>query len=62
MKNISSVEYAAATRLKINDSMTSNNSAEYGATEYMPPDAGTAHISIIGPNGDAVAVTSSINY
>lgn len=32
----------------------------YGSTGFVE-DHGTAHTSIIGPNGDAVAVTSSIN-
>ena len=33
----------------------------YGGSEFAV-DSGTAHLSIIGPNGDAVAVTSSINH
>ncbi|KAI5635220.1 gamma-glutamyltranspeptidase domain-containing protein [Phthorimaea operculella] len=49
-------------RLRINDSATSNDTAFYGAEEYNPADSGTAHISIIAPNGDAVSVTSSINF
>lgn len=32
----------------------------YGSTNFVT-DHGTAHTSIVGPNGDAVAVTSSIN-
>lgn len=32
----------------------------YGSTNFVN-DFGTAHTSIVGPNGDAVAVTSSIN-
>ncbi|CAG5045037.1 unnamed protein product [Parnassius apollo] len=59
--NITTPEYAAEIRQRINDSYTSNDTSVYGATEYNKPDAGTAHISIIGKNGDAVSVTSSIN-
>ena len=33
----------------------------YGANFYSVEDAGTAHISIISPTGDAVAVTSTVN-
>ncbi len=32
----------------------------YGTTGFVE-DHGTAHTSIVGPNGDAVAITSSIN-
>ncbi len=35
-------------------------SSYYGTNEFVQ-DHGTAHTSIIGSNGDAVAVTSSIN-
>lgn len=49
-------------RLKINDSTTSNDTAYYGATEYQKSDSGTAHISVIASNGDAVSMTSSVNY
>jgi gamma-glutamyltranspeptidase/glutathione hydrolase/leukotriene-C4 hydrolase len=33
----------------------------YGSTNFTV-DCGTAHLSIIGDNGDAVAITSSINH
>ncbi|KAG6444477.1 glutathione hydrolase 1 proenzyme isoform X2 [Manduca sexta] len=62
ISNVTSPEYGTETRLKINDTMTSNSTKTYGAMEYNPPDAGTAHISIMADNGDAVSVTSSINY
>ncbi|RVE50892.1 hypothetical protein evm_004459 [Chilo suppressalis] len=62
MRNVSSPSYAEATRLKIDDARTSNDSRVYGAQQYNQPDSGTAHISIIAPNGDAVSVTSSVNY
>ena len=34
----------------------------YKAKKYSKPDHGTSHVSILAPNGDAVAVTSTINY
>lgn len=60
--NVTQPEFGAQIRLRINDTQTSNDTTTYGAETYNHPDAGTAHISIIAPNGDAVSVTSSINY
>ncbi|KAL0883007.1 hypothetical protein ABMA27_016494 [Loxostege sticticalis] len=60
--NASKPEYGAFIRQKINDSSTSNDTSYYGATVYNKDDAGTAHISIIAGNGDAVSITSSINF
>ncbi|PZC81497.1 hypothetical protein B5X24_HaOG212702 [Helicoverpa armigera] len=62
IRNVTTPEYGTEVRIRINDSMTSNDTATYGAETYNQPDAGTAHISIIAGNGDAVSVTSSINY
>ncbi|XP_037970806.2 glutathione hydrolase 1 proenzyme isoform X2 [Plutella xylostella] len=62
IQNVSSVEFASSIRMKINETMTSNDTDTYGADKYMKGDSGTAHISIMAPNGDAVSVTSSINY
>ncbi|XP_060803252.1 glutathione hydrolase 1 proenzyme isoform X2 [Amyelois transitella] len=60
--NVTDPLYGSAIRLRINDSSTSNDTDTYGATQYSQPDSGTAHISIIGTNGDAVSITSSINF
>ncbi|XP_039753705.1 glutathione hydrolase 1 proenzyme-like isoform X3 [Pararge aegeria] len=62
LQNITAPEYGAQIRLRINDSSTSNDTNYYGATEYNKPDSGTAHISVIADNGDAVSMTSSINF
>ncbi|KAF9822613.1 hypothetical protein SFRURICE_012392 [Spodoptera frugiperda] len=62
IRNVTTPEYGAEVRLRINDTSTSNDTATYGAETYNQPDAGTAHISIIAGNGDAVSVTSSINF
>lgn len=45
----------------IHDDWTSNNISYYGGEFDMVPERGTAHLSVIAPNGDAVAVTSTIN-
>ncbi|CAK1551212.1 unnamed protein product [Leptosia nina] len=60
--NITSTEYGEEIRQLINDTVTSNSTAYYGVDEYQKNDAGTAHVSVIGYNGDAVSMTSSINY
>ncbi|XP_022837987.1 glutathione hydrolase 1 proenzyme-like isoform X2 [Spodoptera litura] len=62
IRNVTTPEYGTEIRLRINDTSTSNDTATYGAETYNQPDAGTAHISIIAGNGDAVSVTSSINF
>jgi gamma-glutamyltranspeptidase/glutathione hydrolase/leukotriene-C4 hydrolase len=54
--------YAMETYLKIDDTFTVNNASYYGADYFTPDDDGTTHLSIIAPNGDAVAVTSTINH
>ena len=59
--NLTSDNYAHQTFMKINDSFTVNNASYYGADFYTPEDHGTTHLSVLAPNGDAVAVTSTIN-
>ena len=45
-----------------NDKETTLNTTFYGADfQYVPPDHGTSHVSILAPNGDAVSVTSTVN-
>ena len=43
------------------DTMTVDDPSEYGAVYYSPTDHGTAHISVLAANGDAVSATSTIN-
>lgn len=63
VENLTSYEYAKEMRKKIDDTKTFNNIDYYGG-HFMaaPEDHGTAHISILAPNGDAVSVTGTINY
>jgi gamma-glutamyltranspeptidase/glutathione hydrolase/leukotriene-C4 hydrolase len=44
---------------KINDNFI-HPTSYYGSDDFVI-DNGTAHTSLIAPNGDAVAITSSIN-
>lgn len=62
MKNLTSVDYANEIRKIISDERTSEDIKFYGAKYVNQPDQGTAHISILMPNGDAVAATATINY
>ncbi|XP_018025549.1 glutathione hydrolase 1 proenzyme, partial [Hyalella azteca] len=61
LSNLTSEAYAEYIRLQVLDNSTSQDPEYYGGQTYIPRDHGTAHISILGPNGDAIAVTSTIN-
>lgn len=61
MQNLTSREYANKIRLMIKDNTTSSNPRDYGAVLFGTEDHGTAHLSVLAENGDAVSVTSSIN-
>jgi gamma-glutamyltranspeptidase / glutathione hydrolase / leukotriene-C4 hydrolase len=60
--NLTSLEYATEIRKKIDDKRTHNEPGYYGEHFGSPDDHGTAHISILAPNGDAISVTGTINY
>lgn len=60
-KNITSSAYADEIRQKIDDRKAYTDPIHYGAEDQSANDRGTSHISILAPNGDAIAVTSSIN-
>ncbi|CAG9813957.1 unnamed protein product [Phaedon cochleariae] len=60
--NLTSRAYAEGIRSRISDNSTSQDGSYYGATKSLTEDHGTAHISVLAPNGDAVSVTSTINY
>ena len=53
--------YAEKLRHKIWDN-TTHNSSYYGGFYANPPDSGTTHLSVIGPTGDAISITSTLGY
>lgn len=60
-QSLMSVEYAHEHRRLIDDRRTFGNVEYYGANFSMAADHGTAHISVLSPDGDAVAITSTVN-
>jgi gamma-glutamyltranspeptidase/glutathione hydrolase/leukotriene-C4 hydrolase len=61
LKNLSDPTYLQSLRSRIDDTMT-HDVSYYGGDFIAPEDHGTAHMSILAPNGDAIAVTGTINY
>jgi gamma-glutamyltranspeptidase/glutathione hydrolase/leukotriene-C4 hydrolase len=61
VQNLISDEMAVEVYGAISDRVTSNNASHYGAVYYTPEDHGTAHVSVLARNGDAVLATSTIN-
>ncbi len=61
VRNITSEAWAADRHGRIDDSRTENNASYYGANFYTPEDHGTAHVSVLAENGDAVSITSTVN-
>ncbi|XP_065333589.1 scoloptoxin SSD14-like isoform X2 [Cloeon dipterum] len=59
--NLTSKDYAKELKSKIEDDVTSQDPSHYGAVKISTEDHGTAHISVLAENGDAVSVTSSVN-
>ena len=61
LHTLQSKDYSNKIRRNINDSRTYMDPAHYGAVHYSVDDHGTAHVSIIAPNGDAASITSTVN-
>lgn len=62
VKNLTSRNYADEIRQKIDDTRTYEDPAHYGLVmDFGKEDHGTAHMSVVAANGDAVSVTSTIN-
>ncbi|XP_022916211.2 glutathione hydrolase 1 proenzyme-like [Onthophagus taurus] len=61
LSNITSEEYAKDIRQLIFDNVTYQDPKHYGAKTSLIEDHGTAHISVLSPEGDAVSVTGTIN-
>ncbi|KAH8295985.1 hypothetical protein KR018_008981, partial [Drosophila ironensis] len=60
-ENLIDPAFAAEIRKLILDDRTFESMAYYGANFSNIEDHGTAHISVLAPNGDAISVTSTIN-
>lgn len=58
--NMQSLAYGESTRQKISDT-TTHDTNYYNPNYQMSNDQGTAHISVIDAEGNAVSVTSTIN-
>lgn len=61
VKKLTDPQYAMEIRAQILENQTSQNFTYYGAEYANVEDHGTAHISVLAPNGDAVSVTSTVN-
>ncbi len=61
MKNLTDKSYIDRIVSLINDSVTFDEKYYSPAWLTNKTDAGTAHISIVASNGDAVSMTSTIN-
>lgn len=61
MDQLLSVDYANELRAMIDPYKTFDDPKHYGAVYSLIPDKGTSQISILGTQGDAVSVTTSIN-
>ena len=61
MKTMLNAKIADKMRARINPNRTYSR-GHYRVRQYSTFDHGTTHVSILAPNGDAVAVTSTINY
>lgn len=62
INKLTSMSYAESTRKLIKDNATSQDPYYYGATTNFQEDHGTSHISVLSSQGDAVSVTSTINF
>lgn len=62
LMNLTSIEFARSISELIRLNETSNDVDYYGGKFANVEDHGTAHINVLSSNGDAVSVTSTINY
>lgn len=62
LRDLTSPEYAESIRKQINDTTTFTDSAHYGALFDNRTEYGTSHASFVAENGDAISVTTSVNY
>ncbi|CAG9802290.1 unnamed protein product [Chironomus riparius] len=62
VQNMTDPNFADLMRKKINNTRSFDNIEYYGGHFVSEEDHGTAHISILAPNGDAISATGTINY
>ncbi|XP_030379044.1 scoloptoxin SSD14 [Scaptodrosophila lebanonensis] len=61
LKKLRSEDFVKQVQSLIFDDRTFADSKYYGANFTNAPDGGTAHMNVLAPNGDAIAITSTIN-
>ncbi|XP_036318220.1 scoloptoxin SSD14-like isoform X2 [Rhagoletis pomonella] len=61
VSRLTNPEYSMSIREKINDNKVHKEIFDYGAQFMGEDDAGTSHVVVLAPDGDAVSVTSSVN-
>ncbi|XP_054722278.1 scoloptoxin SSD20-like [Uloborus diversus] len=61
VKQLVSRSYAAYIREKIDDTRTFDDPGHYGVNVTVHEDHGTAHVTVVGPDGDAVVATTTVN-
>lgn len=61
VSNMTSEAWWSETIARISDTATNTDPRWYGAEFSSVEDSGTAHMSILSPQGDAVSVTSTVN-
>ncbi|XP_031566044.1 glutathione hydrolase 1 proenzyme-like [Actinia tenebrosa] len=62
LKNMSNPSIADNIRLRIDDNKTYHNASFYGKYFSGTGHQGTSHLSVLAPNGDAVSLTTTINF
>ncbi|XP_053677505.1 glutathione hydrolase 1 proenzyme-like [Anopheles nili] len=62
LHKLSSKAYAQYIAETIANDATHSEYKHYGAEFSSEEDHGTAHVAVLAPNGDAVSITSTINY
>ncbi|XP_076333038.1 scoloptoxin SSD14-like isoform X2 [Tachypleus tridentatus] len=60
VQKLTSKEFAKETKNNIYDNQTFDSN-HYGVKAFIQADRGTSHLSIVAPNGDGIAVSSTIN-
>jgi len=58
--NLTSDDYAESIRRQIDDNVT-HDIDYYDPTFDIKPDSGTSHLNVLGPDGAAMVLTSTIN-